>query len=191
MKPIYQVERGEGSREVGKGCGEAEPAAYPPDEPGAYGVVGDKEHPALDLAAGEWLRHVVEGGGETEPLDALPPDAGFQPVLFELALHAPHDLEGVLEGVEVVVRALFDAPREGELRDGGHEPSFVERGFERLEEAQGSYRRRRAFLRLVFGLGRPFRVPGSSSESSAVGLACLLLFCISAMRRLRLRSTKA
>ena len=103
-----QVERGEGSREVGEGCGEAEPAAYPPDEPGAYGVVGDEEHPALQFAAGDGLGDVVERCGEAEAIDALSPDAGTQPVLFQLALHAAHDLQGVIKGVEVVVGALFD-----------------------------------------------------------------------------------
>ena len=151
--------------------------------------MGDEEHPALELAAGYGLGDVVERGGETEALDAVFSDASPQPPLFELALHAPHDLEGVLEGVEVMVGALFDVSREGELRDGVQEPFDVERGFERLAEAQRPYRRRRAFLRLVFGLGRPFSVPGS--ESSPEGFSGLLFLALVERRRLRLLSTKA
>jgi hypothetical protein len=112
------VERGERRRKVREGGGEPEPAADPANEPGAQRVVGDEEHPALDLAARYGLGDVVESGGEAEPLDAVLGDAGPQPGFLQLALDAPHDLEGVLEGVEVVVRALFDAPREGELGDG-------------------------------------------------------------------------
>ncbi len=174
-----------------RGGGEPEPAAYPPDERDAQRVVGDKEHPALDLAASHGLGDVVERGGQTEALDVVPSDAGSQPPLFELALHAPHDLEGVLEGVEVMVGALFDVPGEGELGDGVQEPFDVERGFERLAEAQRVYRRRRAFLRLVFGLGRPFSEPGSASESSPEGLSGSLFLPVPARRRLRLLSTKA
>ena len=153
--------------------------------------MGDEEYPALDLAAGHGLGDVVERGGETEALDAAPSDAGPQSPLFELALQAPHDLEGVLEGVEVMVGALFDVPGEGELGNGVQEPSDVERGFERLAEAQRPYRRRRAFLRLVFGLGRPFSEPGSASGSSPEGLSGLLFLPVVDRRRLRLLSTKA
>ena len=87
----------------------------PPDEPCAQRVVGDEEHPSLGLAPRHGLRDVVERGGQPQPLDVVAGDAGPQLGLPKLALHAPHHLEGMLEGVEVVVRALFDAPCEGEL----------------------------------------------------------------------------
>jgi hypothetical protein len=51
------------------------------------------------------------------------------------------------------------------------------------------YRRRRAFLRLVFGLGRPFSLPDSSSEPSPEDFSGLLFLLILARRRLRPRST--
>jgi hypothetical protein len=101
----------------------------------------------------------------------------------------PHYLEGMLEGVEVVVRALLDAPGERELGDGIHEPADVERRPERLQHVQEGYRFRRAFLRLVFGLGRPLSSP-EDSVSLADGLAGLF-WLISARRRLRLRSMYA
>ncbi len=44
----------------------------------------------------------------------------------------------MLEGVEVVVRALLEAPGEGELGDGLKERTLDERGLERLAEGQGS-----------------------------------------------------
>jgi hypothetical protein len=117
---------------------------------------------------------------------------GPQPVLPKLTLHAPHDLEGMLEGVEVVVRALFDAPCEGELPEGSQEPNDVERRPERLTRVQGTYRLRRAFLRLVFGLGRPFSESAASPSSPvAEGFSGLVCWVAAAKRRLRLRSTKA
>src|ERR671917_2067819 len=50
-----QVERGERRSEVGEGGGEPEPAAYPPDQPGAQRVVGDEEDPLPELAARDGL----------------------------------------------------------------------------------------------------------------------------------------
>jgi hypothetical protein len=72
--------------------------------------VGDEEDPLPQLAARHGLRDVVEGCGELEALDAGGPHTGSQALLPQLALHAAHDLEGVLEGIEVMVRALLDAP---------------------------------------------------------------------------------
>jgi hypothetical protein len=70
--------------------------------------VGDEEHPSLDLAARQRLRRVVQHSCEPEPEGAGLPDAGSQPILLELALDAPDDLEGVLESVQVVERSLAD-----------------------------------------------------------------------------------
>src|SRR5918997_1298703 len=50
-KAYLQVERGEGCRCVREGSRDPEPAAHPTDEPCAYRVVGDEEHPALQFAA--------------------------------------------------------------------------------------------------------------------------------------------
>ena len=187
-----EVERGERRGEVGEGGGEPETAAYHPDQPGAKRVVRDEEDPAPELAARDGLRDVVEGGGQPETLQAVTADAGSEPGLLQLALHAPHDLEGVLESVEVVVRALLYTPRERELRDGFQEPADVERRPYRLRQVQEGYRFRRAFLRLVFGLGRPLSWPEDSASSPvAEGLPALPPRLISAMRRRRLRSMYA
>ncbi len=80
-------------------------------------------------------------------------DAGPQPGLPKLTLHAPRDLEGMLEGERLAPGA----------NDVGR-------------RVQGSYRLRRAFLRLVFGLGRPFSESAASPSSPVAdgfsGLVC-------------------
>ena len=106
-------------------------------------------------------------------LDAVLGDAGPQPGFLQLALDAPHDLEGVLEGVEVVVRALFDAPREGS--SGTASSSLPTSSGGPSTSRRSSYRFRRAFLRLVFGLGapwwsrRPFGLAGGLARLAPLG----------------------
>ncbi len=131
-----QVKRGKGRRKVGVGGGEVQAAADVADEAGAQRVVGDEEHPPLELAAGNGLGDVVEQGCEAQPIYAVLRDAGAEPGLPELALDAADDLEDVLEGVEVVVRALFEAAGQGELGDGFQQSLRVERGLEGREEVQ-------------------------------------------------------
>jgi hypothetical protein len=75
--------------------------------------MGDEEYPSLDLAACQRLGNVVQHGGETESLDTALSDAGSQPIFFELALDTPDDLEGVLEGIQVVEGSLADVAGQG------------------------------------------------------------------------------
>ena len=102
---------------------------------------------------------MVERGGSAQHLDAVAANAGPQPVLLKLTLHAPHDLEGMLEGELLAPGA----------NDIGRRP-------ERLTRVQGTYRLRRAFLRFVFGLGRPFSESAASPSSPVAegfsGLVC-------------------
>lgn len=166
-------------------------AAY---EGRAQGVVGDKQNPSFELAAGDGLGDVVEQRPEAQPAHAVFGNKGTEAVHLQLLLYAPDDLEDVVQGIQVVVGAAFQAPGQGEFGDEAQQRLRVRRGFEGGEErAPGwqGYRLRRDFLRLVFGLGRPLRAPGESGSPSGRSGFPAPCFFICSMRRLRLRSTKA
>jgi hypothetical protein len=98
--------------------------------------VGDEEDPPFELAAGNGLGHVVQQGGEAETLQAIFLYAGTHPALFKLALDAAHDLEDMIQGVQVVVRATFQLTGEGELGNEVEEPCGIQRGLEGRAEVQ-------------------------------------------------------
>jgi hypothetical protein len=96
----------------------------------------DEEYPTFELAAGNGLGHVVQQGGETEALYAILFYAGVHPAFLELALDVTDNLEDVIEGVQVVVRASFQLTGEGELGDEIEEPRGIQRRFEGRAEVQ-------------------------------------------------------
>ena len=114
-KADLEVQGGQGRGEVGVGGRDAEAAADPAHEDGAQGVVGDEEDPPLELAAGDGLGDVVEERREAQPPHAPGKDAGAEAPQLQLLLDAADDLQDVVKGVEVVVRAALEAPGQGEL----------------------------------------------------------------------------
>jgi len=96
--------------------------------------VGDEEDPPFELAAGHGFGDVVEQGGEAQALHAVSGNAGAEAFHPQLLLHAPDDLKDVVQGVQVVVRAAFEAAGEGELRDRFQESGGIYGWFEGGEE---------------------------------------------------------
>jgi hypothetical protein len=91
--------------------------------------VGDEEYPTFELAAGNGLGHVVQQGCEAQAMYAVFSHAGAYPALIQLALDAADDLEDVIQGVQVMVRASFQFTGEGELRDDAEESDGIQWGF--------------------------------------------------------------
>jgi hypothetical protein len=136
-KPYLQVQRGQGRHQVRLPGREAEPAADTPDHQRTEGIVGDEEDPTFELTAGNGFGHVVQQGGETEALYAVYFYARAHPVLLKLALDAADDLEDVIQGVQVMVRASFQLSGEGEFGDESvEEPRGIQWGFEGRAEIQ-------------------------------------------------------
>jgi len=100
----------------------------------AQSVVGDEEHTPLNLAPRDGLGDVVQETDDAEPVGPLFADPRADPALRELPLHASDDLEYVLEGVEMVVRALSLVPGELKLRYLAEQCVHVERVFQRSVE---------------------------------------------------------
>jgi hypothetical protein len=92
--------------------------------------VGDEENPPFELAAGNGLGHIVQQGREAQTPYAAFPYAGAQAALLQLPLYATDDLEDVIQGIQVVVRASFQFTGEGELGDDVEEPDGIQRGFQ-------------------------------------------------------------
>jgi hypothetical protein len=107
-----------------------------PDHPGAQRIVGDEENPPFKLTAGNGFGHVVQQGSEAQGMHAVFSEAGVHPTFFQLALDAADDLDDVVQGIQVVVRAPFQFTGEGELGDGVEEPDGMQRGFEDRAKVQ-------------------------------------------------------
>lgn len=123
------------------------------------GIVRNEEHASLDLRARDRLGDIVQQADDAEPAVPLLAKLGADLPLRELRLYGPYGLEGVLEGVEVVVRTLPLVSGEPELRYLTQQRARVERVFQDLVYRgvgclllQCRRRLRIAFLRLVFGL---------------------------------------
>ena len=129
-KAYLQVQRGQGRREIRLPGRQAKSSANAPDHPGAERIVGDEEDPPFELAAGNGLGHVVQQGCEAQALNAVFSHAGANPAFLQFALHAADDLEDVIQGVQVMVRASFQFTGEGELGDDAKEPDGIKRGFQ-------------------------------------------------------------
>jgi hypothetical protein len=100
----------------------------------AQGVVGDEEHTPLNLSARDGLGDVVQETDDAKPIGPLLADLRADPAFHELPLHASDNLEYVLEGVEMVVRALSLVPGELKLRYLAEQSFYVERVFQRSVE---------------------------------------------------------
>jgi hypothetical protein len=98
--------------------------------------VGHEEDPPFELAAGNGLGHVVQQGSQTQAQCAVFPHAGANPTLLQFALDAADDLEDVIQGVQVVVRASFQLTGEGELGDEIEDSRGIQRWFEGRAEVQ-------------------------------------------------------
>jgi hypothetical protein len=72
----------------------------------------------------------VQQGCEAQALNAVFSHAGANPAFLQFALHAADDLEDVIQGVQVMVRASFQFTGEGELGDDAKEPDGIKRGFQ-------------------------------------------------------------
>jgi hypothetical protein len=112
-----KMQRGQCRREIRLPGRQAKPSADAPDHLRAKRVVGDEEDPAFKLAAGDGFGHIVQQGCEAQALYALFTHAGADPALIQLAFHASDDLEDVIQGIQVMVRASFQFTGEGELGD--------------------------------------------------------------------------
>ena len=137
-KAYLQVQRGQGRRQIRLPRRQAKPAADAPDHPSAKRIVGDEVNPAFELAAGNRFGHVVQQGSEAQSLYTVFPHAGTNPALLKLAFDTPDDLEDVVQGVQMVVRASFQFTGEGELGDTVEEAGSIQWGFEGHAEVQGS-----------------------------------------------------
>jgi len=104
-----EVQGGQGSREVRVGGRGVEAAADPARKCGAQRIVGDEEDPPLELATGHGLGDVVEQGGEAQALHTPRGHAGTEAPHLQFLLNAADHLEDVVQRIEVVVRAAFEA----------------------------------------------------------------------------------
>jgi hypothetical protein len=133
-KADLEVQGGQGRGEVGVGGRGAEAAADPAHQGGAQRVVGDEEDPPLELAAGDGLGDIVEERREAQTFHAARGDAGAEAPQLELLLDAADDLQDVVKGVEVMVRAALEAPGQVKLGHRCEESGRVRGGFEGGEE---------------------------------------------------------
>src|SRR5918993_3847923 len=175
-KAYLQVQRGQGRREIRLQGGHTKPAADTPDHPRTERIVGDEEDPAFELAAGNGLGHVVQQCREAQALHAVFSDAGADHTFVEFALHAADDLEDVIQGIQVVVRASFEFTGEGELGDEVEEFGGVQLGFEGRAEVQG-LAPAAGLLATRVGVGTSFE-RRSVGLLVAIGLLSLLLLLL-------------